>query len=93
MRSAGTVAADRNSTLPHNGPLIRGRRGTHVNDDAPLHRERFLLGAYAAGLLDPDEAELVARHLAGCLSCQVEHEKVLATSDLLRWYVDRGGDI
>lgn len=64
-----------------------------MTDDSPVHRERFLLGAYAAGLLEPDEAELVAQHLAGCPSCRQEHEKVRATSNLLRWYAAGGGDI
>jgi len=63
-----------------------------VTDD-PVHRERNLLGAYVLGQLDPDEADLVAAHLAGCVTCQQERETVLATSELLKWYVDKGGDI
>ena len=64
-----------------------------MSDNGPVHRERFLLGGYVAGLLDDQEAELVARHLLDCRSCQREHDELLATSDLLRWYADKGGDI
>ena len=64
-----------------------------MNDDEPLHREHFLLGAYAAELLDADEAELVARHLTECPACRDEHDKVLATSNLLQWYVEKGGEL
>jgi anti-sigma factor RsiW len=63
-----------------------------VTDDL-IHRERGLLGAYILDKLDPDEAELVAKHLRQCVSCQQEHQSLLATSELLKWYIDRGGDL
>ena len=59
----------------------------------PFHREHGLLGAYLLGLLDQDEAELVARHLRRCSSCRQEHESLVSTSELLKWYVDKGGDL
>lgn len=58
-----------------------------------VHRERGLLGAYLLGQLDDDEAELVAKHLHRCASCRLEHESLVNTSDLLKWYVDKGGDL
>lgn len=61
--------------------------------DDPIHRERGLLGAYVLGQLDQDEAESVARHLSGCPKCRQENENLLATSELLKWYIEKGGDI
>jgi anti-sigma factor RsiW len=58
-----------------------------------VHRERGLLGAYLLGQLDQDEAELVAKHLRRCTSCRLEHESLIYTSELLKWYVDKGGDL
>ena len=63
-----------------------------MTDDL-VHRERGLLGAYVLGRLDQDEAELVAKHLRFCLSCRQETESLLATSELLKMYIDKGGDI
>jgi anti-sigma factor RsiW len=63
-----------------------------VTDDL-VHRERGLLGAYVLGQLDQDEAELVAKHLRSCPSCRQENESLLATSELLKMYIDKGGDI
>jgi anti-sigma factor RsiW len=59
----------------------------------PVHRERGLLGAYLLGQLGKDETELVASHLGRCPSCRQEHESLVSTSDLLKWYVDKGGDL
>ena len=64
-----------------------------MNEDEPVHRERFLLGAYVAGLLDQKEGALVARHLVDCPSCRQERDELAATSDLLTWYADKGGEI
>lgn len=58
-----------------------------------VHRERGLLGAYLLGQLDQDEADLIAKHLRRCASCRQEHESLSSTSELLKWYVDGGGDI
>jgi anti-sigma factor RsiW len=63
-----------------------------MTDDV-VHRERGLLGAYLLGQLDQDETELVARHLRWCSSCQQEHESLLSTSELLKWYIGKGGEI
>jgi hypothetical protein len=42
-------------------------------DGVTPHPElKELLGAYALDAVDPDEAELVERHLAGCPECQAE---------------------
>ena len=62
-----------------------------MTDDL-IHRERGLLGPYVLGQLDQDEAELIAKHLHQCPSCQQEHETLLSTSDLLKWYVSEGGE-
>jgi hypothetical protein len=66
------------------------RKGRQMTD---VHRERGLLGPYLLGQLDQDEAELVAKHLRWCVSCRHEHESLISTSDQLKWYVDRGGDL
>jgi len=58
-----------------------------------VHRERGLLGAYLLGQLDQDEAERIAKHLHRCSSCRYEHESLASTSELLKWYIDQGGDI
>jgi anti-sigma factor RsiW len=61
--------------------------------DDPIHRERGLLGPYLLGQLDQDEAELIAKHLRQCPSCQQEHESLLNMSELLKWYIGKGGEI
>jgi anti-sigma factor RsiW len=63
-----------------------------MTDDV-VHRERGLLGAYLLGQLDQDEAELIAKHLHRCQSCRQEHESLVSTSDMLKWYIDQGGAI
>jgi len=63
-----------------------------MTDDL-AHRERGLLGAYLLGQLDQDETELIANHLHWCPSCRQEHESLASTSELLKWYVDKGGDL
>jgi anti-sigma factor RsiW len=63
-----------------------------MTDDL-VHWERGLLGAYISGQLGQDEAELVAKHLRCCPECQQEKESLLAVYELLKWYIDKGGDI
>jgi len=42
-----------------------------------------LLGAHALGALDPDEAQTVEDHLAGCAACREEHARLSALPGLL----------
>lgn len=44
---------------------------------------RGLLGGYALGVLDPEETELVARHISACATCRAELSDYSATVGLL----------
>jgi len=58
-----------------------------------IRRERGLLGADVLGQLDTHETDQVTHHLTLCPACREELHTLRATSELLRWYVDHGGDI
>ncbi len=48
------------------------------------HREtRDLLGAYALGLLDPDQRAAVSAHVDGCAGCRAELDFVAPAAELL----------
>jgi anti-sigma factor RsiW len=72
--------------------LTSRRTGRQMTEDL-VHRERGLLGPYLLGQLDQDETELVTKHLSWCSSCQQEHQSLLDTSELLKWYIGEGGEI
>ena len=63
--------------------------------------DRFYLGAYALGLLDPDEVRAVDVHLVDCVSCRVELARLVVTRDALgevppEFFLDgppEGGDL
>jgi hypothetical protein len=51
----------------------------------PPHVGR-LLGAYVLQSMDPEEADAVREHLAGCALCSTEYAALLRTVRLLRRY-------
>jgi hypothetical protein len=48
------------------------------------HEVGRVLQAYLDGELGPDDAELVAEHLADCDRCEIESRTVLAVRDAIR---------
>lgn len=59
-----------------------------MNETVPTGEDGFHpwlaeLGAYVVGALEPDEAEALRRHLAGCPVCQAEYQDLNSATALL----------
>ena len=59
-----------------------------MNEDVLMGEDGFHpwlaeLGAYVVGALEPDEAEALRRHLAGCPVCRAEYQDLHSAAGLL----------